>query len=88
MKKLRLLTTTVLLLVPAIGALTFLTGPACADIIPTTTEIITRTTTMIPGFPIESIAAGLLLGLVLVLLVSHRGFEWIKTRIGTPILRA
>lgn len=80
MKKLRLLTITVLLLAPAIGVLTYRIEPACADIIGRTT------TSIIPGFPVESIAAGLLLGLLLVLLVSHRGFEWIKTRIGTPRL--
>jgi hypothetical protein len=81
MKKLRLLTIMVLLLAPAISLLTYRVEPAFADIIGC------HTTTMIPGFPVESIAVGLLVGILLVLLISHRGFGWIKSRIGTPMLR-
>jgi hypothetical protein len=80
-KKLRLLTITVLLLAPIMGAAMFLVEPARADIIGCSTG-----TTVIAGFPVESIAAGLLLGLLLVLLVTHQGFHWIKTRIGNRLL--
>ena len=82
MKKLRLLTITLLLLAPAIGLLTYRVEPVCADIIGCHT-----TTNVIPGFPLESIAIGLLVGILLVFLISHRGFGWIKSRIGTPMLR-
>lgn len=80
MKKLRLLTSMALILVPVIAAATYMIEPARAD-------IINCTTTVISGFPVESIAIGLAVGLLLVLLLaSHRGFEWIKTRIGAPKL--
>jgi len=82
MKKLRLLTSLLLLLATVTGAVMYMIEPARADIIGCSTA-----TTIIPGFPVESIAVGLLLGFLLVLLVSHRGFQWIKTRIGTPMLR-
>lgn len=82
MKKLRLFTIAVLLFAPVMGAAVFLVEPARADIIGCSTG-----TTVIPGFTVESIAVGLLVGILLVVLISHRGFGWIKSRIGTPMLR-
>jgi len=70
-----------IILVSVVAAATFIIEPAPADIIGCTTQ-----TTVIPGFPVESIAVGLAVGLLLVVLLSHRGFEWIKTRIGAPKL--
>ena len=81
MKKLRLLTSVTLLVAPVVAAAMYMIEPAPADIIGCSTA-----TTIIPGFPVESIAVGLVVGLLIVLLASHRGFEWIRTRIGARTL--
>jgi hypothetical protein len=70
-----------LFLAPAAAALAYVIEPVHADIIGCSTG-----TTVIPGFTVESIAAGLLVGLLLIIMISHRGFELIRTRIGVPRL--
>ena len=86
MRKLRLLASVSLVLAPVMGAARYLIEPARADAIHSSTY--SQFYPSIPGFTVESIALGLLLGLLLIVLVGHRGFDWIKTRIGPPIFRA
>ncbi len=79
MKKLRLLITTLLLLAP-VAAATY--KPVSAQCYFNCT-----TTTMIPGFPIESIAGGILLGLLLIILfrLASKGASRVLPKLHKPL---
>lgn len=65
MKKLRLLTTSLLVFAPVVAALSAIANTNQ----PVAGECYFNCTTQIPGFPVESIGGGLLLGFLIILLL-------------------